>query len=333
MADHAFDDFYRQYYAWVKSYASRRGAPDPDEIAQATLIRAYERWETLDRSNPWQWLATVARNLMIDASRRRKREDFNGIESVELPTAPHEDPAERAVHIDRVRLLREALQEVRPPERTLITRRFLEDATYDELSQEYGVSNDVVRQRVCRAVSRLAPHARKRGIVAIPVAAAFGWLVKLFRRPGALAPAGGVAGVGTLVLAVGIGTVVANSEDTERAHPHVAPIQQYVSVEPSARTGVTGGTPPSATEPPLRRSADAPTVTELPSGAAPSVAPPIEATVNVPPPDPGPGKKEDHSVKVPLPIGDVVTYNDAYTTGHVLDPACQNGIDACGEQP
>lgn len=332
MADHAFDEFYRQYYAWVKSYASRRGAPDPDEIAQATLTKAYERWETLDRSSPWPWLGTVARNLMIDASRRRKREDFNGIESVELPTAPHEDPAERVVHIDRVRLLKEALQDVRPPERVLITRKYLEEATYDELSDEYGVSNGAMRQRVCRAVNRLEPHARKRGIVAIPVAAAFGWLVKLFRRHGTLAPAGSVAGVGTLVLAVGIGTVIANSEDSERANPQVAPIQQYVSVEPSARTEVAGRIAPSATEPPLRRRTDAPAVTELPGGAAPS-APPIEATVNVPPPDPGPGKKEGHSVKVPLPIGDVVTYNDAYTTGHVLDPACQNGIDACGEQP
>lgn len=331
MTDHGFDEFYRQFYPWVRAYAAGRGSPDPDEIAQLTLVRVYERWDAFDPRSPWSWLQTVAERLIVDASRKRKHEDFGGIESAPLPTAPHEDPAELVVRIDRARLLREAIQEVPPHERKMITRKFLEEATYDELSQEFGVSNDAVRQRVCRAVQRLKPHAKERGILAIPLTAMFGGLLKLFRRVGTLTPNGAVAGVSTFALAVGIGAVIANSDDSERAHPEVT-IQESASFDPSARAEVAARplTPPSAAERPLPHRTGSPPSTARSSEAAPSAPPQIEASVDIPPPDAGPGKKESHSVEVPLPVGDVVTYNEAYTTGHILDPACQNGVDACG---
>lgn len=332
MAYHGFDEFYRQFYPWVKAYAAGRSSPDPDEIAQLTLMRVYERWDTFDPSSPWSWLQTVAERLIVDASRKRKHEDFGGLESVPLPTPPHEDPAELVVLIDRARLLREAMQEVRPHERKVITRRFLEEATFDELSQEFGVSYDAVRQRVCRAIQRLKPYATKRGIVAIPLIAAICWLLKLLRRQGT--PAQAVVGASTLVLAVGIGAVIASPEDSERAHPEVT-IQESTSFEPSTRAEIAARppTPPSVAERPLPRQTGSPPSTARSSEAAPSALPQIEASVDIPPPDAGPGKKESHSVEAPLPVGDVVTYNEAYTTGHILDPACQNGIDACGQQP
>ena len=75
----------------ITSYARRRGAHDPDEIAAEAMAIAWRRLADVPVDDARPWLIATARNLLL-ADRRRRGKPVADLDSFE-PAAPAELPA------------------------------------------------------------------------------------------------------------------------------------------------------------------------------------------------------------------------------------------------
>lgn len=327
-----FADFYRHHYAWATRYASSRyDKLDADELAHVALVSAWMNWDAFNPREPHAWLKTVVKHAAIDELRRQQRTHVDtdvDVEAAVLVATRQDDPEEQAVRAERRRQLRELLRELPQEYRVLLERRFFDEASYDVLSKELGITYDAARQRVHRAIEKLAELAKKRRIICIVVPAALGGMLGALRRMWMSAPTGFATSAGALVFAVGYGTGIfgpdadTDSDVTMRPPSTFAPSTPATGrADPPNRGSAAPSTATSpATQPPVPPAARVPD-----DGTAPPPRSPMTVSMDVPPPDTGPGKKQAHDVRIPTPAGDVRTDNEAYSRGRLVGPACATG--------
>ncbi len=160
----------RPIYRLCASYAP--SAAEAEELTQEVYLKL---WENLHRYNPgsnfmaWAW--RVARNLLIDAHRRCRREreaawlDSEIID--QLPSA--EDPHENAEHRQRLRLIAAGLQHLAEELAELILMRDFAGFSYQEMSEAMDVPLGTIKSRLNRARLELATAVRRRlQIKAVP---------------------------------------------------------------------------------------------------------------------------------------------------------------------
>jgi RNA polymerase sigma factor (sigma-70 family) len=133
-----------------------------EELAQDALVAALEQWPATGvPENPGAWLMTTARNLSIDALRRRETLERKVQElGRELDTVQEPDlAAEIDDHVgdDLLRLVFIACHPVLSTEaRVALTLRLLGALTTDEIARAFLVPKATVAQRVVRAKKTLA---------------------------------------------------------------------------------------------------------------------------------------------------------------------------------
>ncbi len=337
MAAHDFTDFFGRNFGWVRLYAGRHRGLDPDDLAQVTFVRAYENWDTFDPHEPGAWLRTVLDHAAIDERRKQQPVRVGDVDALLLPGPGHDDPAEHAVRAEEGRLAREAMKDLSPRDRNLVQRKIIEDASYDVVAAELGVSKVTARQKVHRAVCRLAKLVNERSVIGI-VVAAFGAMLGVIRKWVASAPTGLTASAGAVALAVGAG-VGFFGPDTDPGPEVTMPTP--ASTAPAIPS--SSAAPSNATDEPTAATPKTRPRTSLPSpppdaqargdDAAPPSQPPMDVSVDVPPPDTGPGTKQSHDARVPTPAGDVETGNNIHTSRRLLDAMCDSGVDVCEPHP
>lgn len=332
MAGGDFIDFYRRHYASVRRYACRYGNLDPDELAQVTLVRAYMNWSAFDSDKPWAWLKKVLDNAAIDELRRQHHARVD-MDSMSLLPTRQEDPADAAVRAERHQLLHELIHALPRQQRALLQRKFFDEVSYDVLSAEFGISNDTARQRVHRALERLTELAKKRHWADVALPVALGGLLGSLRRVWTSAPTGLATGAGVVVFAVGYGAGIFGSQPGSNPDmtmpPSVATASSAPSAvhsEPATERSAVSLAPATTTRPPI----SGPAVASAQRDHAPKLRSPMTVSVDVPPPDTGPGRKQSHDIRIPTPAGDVTTDNEAYTSGPMLYPACGSRVGLCG---
>ncbi len=324
-----FVDFYRRHYAWIRRYASSRyDELDADELAHVALVRVWMNWDAFNPRKPRAWLKTVVKHAAIDELRRQRRTHLDtdiDVEAAVLVATRQDDPEEQAVRAERREQARELLHALPQEQRVLLERRFFDEASYDELSLELGISYDATRQRVHRAVQKLMELAKQRRITCIALPAALGGMLGALRRMWMSSPTGFATGAGALVLAVGYGTGIFGPEADTDSDVTMRPPSTFAPSTPAtgrADPPNGGSAAPSpatsaATQPPV------PPATRIPDDdTAPPPRSPMTVSVDVPPPDTGPGKKQSHDVRIPTPVGDVRTDNEVYSKGPLVGPVC-----------
>lgn len=319
--DGEFEEFFREYFARVKDFARRMGAPDPDEIAQETLTRMFVGWDSVDHDQPWVLLYVIARNLAHDEYRRRKTASFRELRPTDLRATSRDSPEEQAMLDELTRTVHDAMRRLSSSDRELIRLRVWDGLDYHELAARYRARESAIRQRYSRALRRLAAHITTGGLFTGTVFAALGTLGHHVRRI-VLTPATAAGAAAAVVCAVSVGgwlpgdTTTPAGADNRRtygAHPKTSSTPHEVAPAPSPSPGVR--TPRPASAPTARQST-------TPPGQ-------LGTSIDVPPPDLGPGRKESHHIEVQTPAGDIVISNEAWATGHALDPACRSGIAVC----
>lgn len=134
----------------ITSYARRRGAHDPDEIAAEAMAIAWRRRADVPVDDARPWLIATARNLLL-ADRRRRGKPVADLDSVE-PTAPAELPAP-AVDLDPE--LERALRSLSAHDREALLLVTWEDLTPTAAAASLGISAAAFRVRLHRARRRL----------------------------------------------------------------------------------------------------------------------------------------------------------------------------------
>jgi RNA polymerase sigma-70 factor (ECF subfamily) len=157
-AHDVFGSLYQEHASRVRALVRRRIRDNGlvEDIVQETFVRAHRGIAHFDDDrSPWPWLATVARNLCIDAARQRARvrEDL----CAELPRAvlarsdAHSDPHARLMDRNRLRGLKEAMSSLSDKERRVLLMREVDGLCYDDLAELEGLTLDAIKSMLKRA--------------------------------------------------------------------------------------------------------------------------------------------------------------------------------------
>ncbi|MEG0725688.1 MAG: RNA polymerase sigma factor [Mucinivorans sp.] len=143
-----------RYRSSVRSMLNCRNETLTDDIMQETFIKAYLN---LDKFNPLYsfagWLLVIARNLLIDHTRRAWRLDptlsVNAETTMIASVAPN--PEEQVINNQNKRALEEALARLSPAYREILYLRFWSDMSYEAIAQQLSLPLGTVKTRIHRA--------------------------------------------------------------------------------------------------------------------------------------------------------------------------------------
>ena len=137
---------------FVRTLAQALLAGEADEVVQQTYMRAL-RHSGEDIEQPRSWLATVVRNVASNLQRDEKRRIERERDAKAMAMAPSSDDLmEREEQRQRMVAAIDALP---PLLRTVLLLRFYEGLAPRHIAQKTGLSNDVVRNRIRRALQLL----------------------------------------------------------------------------------------------------------------------------------------------------------------------------------
>ncbi|MBY8871887.1 sigma-70 family RNA polymerase sigma factor [Micromonospora sp. PLK6-60] len=137
--------------------------PRAEDLVQETLLRAWRHPESLDprRGSVRAWLFTTARNLAIDAWRRRSNRPGE-VFTDQLPDQPGVvDEAERAVEAWTVA---EALSRLSPTHRDVLVECFYQGRSVAEAAARLGVPPGTVKSRTHYALRSLRLVLAEMGV-------------------------------------------------------------------------------------------------------------------------------------------------------------------------
>jgi RNA polymerase sigma-70 factor (ECF subfamily) len=124
---------------------------DADEAVQETLLRAHRAMGTYRAEGSVKaWLCGIARHVCAHTLETRRK----GRELLEV--VPTEGEARDAFEVRRkARVLRDALDKLKPSEREAIVLRYVADLSHREIAVTCGLDEAAARKRISRALERL----------------------------------------------------------------------------------------------------------------------------------------------------------------------------------
>jgi RNA polymerase sigma-70 factor, ECF subfamily len=132
-----------------------------DDLVQETWLRVLERGSSYDGQSRFEpWLFRVARNIALDATRKRPMFSLDSNDYGVRPTPASEEPspftlAARTEDADR---LARSLQTLDPVHREALVLRFQEDLSLQEISVIVGAPVSTVASRIYRGLATLRPQ-------------------------------------------------------------------------------------------------------------------------------------------------------------------------------
>ncbi|MBZ0135556.1 MAG: sigma-70 family RNA polymerase sigma factor [Planctomycetes bacterium] len=157
---HEFEKFVERVETRLISYLrfSLRDHTEAEDLFQETLLRAHGEWDRLaEMDRPDAWLFRVARNLMINRSKRRQTERRALNEKVHESAVNNASPAERN---ELRRAVQAALNDLPQDQREAVSLKVWGECTWVEIGVTLGVSEDTASRLFSRGLKAIAPHLK-----------------------------------------------------------------------------------------------------------------------------------------------------------------------------
>ncbi|MEM2582426.1 MAG: sigma-70 family RNA polymerase sigma factor [Candidatus Caldarchaeum sp.] len=156
MTAEEFEELYQQFWGLVYSKCLA-SLGDIEEALDATMEVFIRKWCAIDRYDPQRasfkaWLIRNTDHYCIDLMRKRSHRDEVSLEEA---LESYDEQAEPITHVDDLVNIRIALSHLDPFDRQLVLMRFVEEYTWDEISQLTGLTVAQVRHRIDNALSKL----------------------------------------------------------------------------------------------------------------------------------------------------------------------------------
>jgi RNA polymerase sigma-70 factor (ECF subfamily) len=144
---------YIEHHRWLIGWLRRHlgNAEQAADLAQDTFIKVMTARNVQPLQQPRAYLATIARRLLIDYSRRQSLQHsyLEMLASQPELHAPSEE--ERALVLESLRLIDEMLQRLAEPVRTALLLSQLDGLSYDQIAEQLGVSTRTVKRYMAQA--------------------------------------------------------------------------------------------------------------------------------------------------------------------------------------
>lgn len=152
----AFGEIYKLYYKKIYRYCSFNVKENAlaEDICQDTFVKAWKKIQSFTLDEGWSiqaFLFTIARNLIIDNSRKKKNYSIDEYENLQTNENFIED-IDRKDDIKRVKV---ALSKLDETERQIIILRYFEEMESKEVAEIVGISDGALRVRSHRVMQKL----------------------------------------------------------------------------------------------------------------------------------------------------------------------------------
>jgi RNA polymerase sigma-70 factor (ECF subfamily) len=155
-----FDTTAPSLLRYVQSFGLPRDETE-DVVQEAFLALFYHLRIGRPRTNLRGWLFKVAHNLALRQRKRRKRRDEpNDVEQIELHVDPKPDPEVRLALTERARRLRSVFRALSSLDRQCLFLR-AEGLRYREIAATLGISLGGVARSLARSMTRLVNADRR----------------------------------------------------------------------------------------------------------------------------------------------------------------------------
>jgi len=126
---------------------------DADEAVQETLLRAHRAMASYRAEGSVKaWLCGIARHVCAHMLETRRK----GRELLEVVPTPTDGQARDAFEARRkARVLRDALDKLKPSEREALVLRYVADLSHREIAVACGLDEAAARKRISRALERM----------------------------------------------------------------------------------------------------------------------------------------------------------------------------------
>ncbi len=153
----AFETIFRHYGPRIRSFMAMktRDAQMAEELMQETMMAVWNKATQFDpaRGNASAWIFTIARNLRIDAFRRKRPVfDENDPAFVKDDVAPADIELEGRQDAD---LLRKAMETLPAEQLDVLKRAFFDEASHSAIAEDLGLPLGTVKSRIRLAFDKL----------------------------------------------------------------------------------------------------------------------------------------------------------------------------------
>ncbi len=151
--DRAFEYLFNRYREAIhRLFVQRLGnTDDADDLLQETFIKVYINLLRYSCDYTFgQWVYTIARNTFIDFVRRRQ-DDLPIDERFLSPASTAPTPEERIISLQQRTQIEHYLDRLAPRYRQLITMRFFDEFSYDEIADKLSLPLGTVKTQIHRA--------------------------------------------------------------------------------------------------------------------------------------------------------------------------------------
>jgi RNA polymerase sigma-70 factor (ECF subfamily) len=160
-AEWAVERLYREYAPRLLRYLQARAPGESEDLASQTWLAVAEGLPEFEGGEEHfrRWLYTVANRRLIDASRRRARQNGHAVplDDVELTLASESDPASEAADAIAADQAARVIASLLPPDQAeVVLLRVVAGLTVDEVAAVTGKRPGTVRVIAHRALRKLA---------------------------------------------------------------------------------------------------------------------------------------------------------------------------------
>lgn len=136
-------------------------ASDADDLTIEAFGKAFKKLEQYTPEYAFStWLFKIASNNCIDYMRKKRKllfafnlgtEDENGQDLANIIASDSPDPEEKVMKKEKIGLMREVVEKLKPHYRTLIELRYFKEYSYEEIAEELNLPLGTVKAQLFRA--------------------------------------------------------------------------------------------------------------------------------------------------------------------------------------
>jgi RNA polymerase sigma-70 factor (ECF subfamily) len=151
----AFDMLVRRHIARITMVARAllRNRADADDLVQDAFVRAFDRLYTLDvsRGGFGRWLTRIVTNTGLNALKARRVRRAEPVHLISGLVSPGPEPDEAAEQEEIRRYFRQALAELSPRQRAIVTLYEVEGVPTAEIAAQLEMKPETVRWHLHKA--------------------------------------------------------------------------------------------------------------------------------------------------------------------------------------
>lgn len=152
----AFGLLYQKYFQKIFRYCkyNTKNEEAAKDICQESFVKAYKKIKNFKTDGAWSlqsFLFTIARNLIIDNTRKKKEENIENYEDLESNENLY-DNFERKENILKVKKMFAKLEDL---ERQIVILRYFEELSSQEVAKILKINDGALRVRTFRVMKKL----------------------------------------------------------------------------------------------------------------------------------------------------------------------------------